>query len=172
MRRAGLLRGHTALEADVRPTLLGVVTLMFLLLFFLLTTSSGMRLGVIDLRLGSPADLAPLPHAGLVKDVGVRLRGGTATLTFEVATTDISASSTAVEQRVVEVPARPDGGVDVAALLDAMVRVHAIDPSQEHARLDPDDAASVETIFNVMDTLRGPSQAPLFPKLTLTGDGA
>lgn len=171
MKRAGLLRAWTPMEADVRPTLLGVVTLMFLLLFFLLTTSSGMRLGVIELRLGSPADLAPLPHTGLVKDLEVRLRGSALTLVFQVATTDISASATSVEERTVEVAPLTDGRPDLAGLLAAVEEVHGIDPSQTHARLDPDDAASVDTLFAVMDVLRGTAEAPMFPKVTLTGAG-
>lgn len=171
MKRPGLLRPWVATEADVRPTLLGVVTLMFLLLFFLLTTSSGMRLGVIDLRLGSAADLAPLPHSGLVKDVRVALRGADVTLAFDVATTDIAAASTTVERRTVEVPAK-DGRVDLDALLAAVTEVHRIDPSQTRARLDPDDGASVDTLFAVMDVVRGTEQAPLFPKVTLSGDAS
>lgn len=171
MKRPGLLRPWVPTEADVRPTLLGVVTLMFLLLFFLLTTSSGQRLGVIDLRLGSAADLAPLPHSGLVKDVRVTLRGAQVTLSFDIATTDIAAAATSVERRTVEVP--PQGGrVDLEALLAAVDEVHRIDPSQTRARLDPDDAASVETLFAVMDVVRGTEEAPRFPKVTLSGESS
>ncbi|MDP2315137.1 MAG: hypothetical protein Q8P41_19715 [Pseudomonadota bacterium] len=152
----------------MRPTLLGVVTLMFLLLFFLLTTSSGQRLGVLDLRLGSPSDLAPLPHAGLVKDIAVTLRGPALTVTYTVQSTDIAAASTSVEQRVKELPAR-EGRPDLAALLAALEEVHDVDPSQERARFDPDDATSAETVIAVMDVIHGPQGSPLFPKIALSG---
>ena len=59
-----LFRQREAEEADVRPTLLGVVTLLFLLLFFLLSTSSGQRLGVVDLRLAAPGEAPPCRTAG------------------------------------------------------------------------------------------------------------
>lgn len=172
MRRRLFAGGHAA-EADVRPTLLGVVTLMFLLLFFLLTTSSGQRLGVLDLRLGSPSDLAPLPHAGLVKDVAVTLRGQGLTLTYTVQSTDIAAAATSVEQRTKELPAQRSEGQgerpDFAGLLAALQEVHDIDPSQERARFEPDDATPAETVIAVMDVIHGPTEAPLFPKIALSG---
>lgn len=168
MRRAQLYSRGPDPEADVRPTLLGVVTLMFLLLFFLLTTSTGQRLGVLDLRLGSPSDLAPLPHAGLVKDVAVALREHGLTLTYTVQSTDIASSATSVEQRTKQIPSlgeRPD----LAGLLAALQDVHDIDPSQERARFEPDDVATAETVIAVMDVIHGPSDAPLFPKIALSG---
>ncbi len=171
MSRRGLFgrsAGEPAAEADVRPTLLGVVTLMFLLLFFLLTTSSGQRLGVLDLRLGSPSDLAPLPHAGLVKDVAVTLSGSTLTVVYTLQSTDISAASTTVEQRQKDLPGVA-GRPDLAGLLAALEELHAIDPSQERASLAPDDAVTPETIIAVMDVLHGPEAAPLFSKIALTG---
>jgi hypothetical protein len=171
--RRRLFTGGPTPEADVRPTLLGVVTLMFLLLFFLLTTSSGVRLGVLDLRLGSPSDLAPLPHAGLVKDVAVTLREQGLTLSYTVQSTDISSSSTSVEKRTRELPARVVPGVgarpDLAGLLAALQEVHDIDPSQERARFEPDDTATAETVIAVMDVIHGPTDTPLFPKIALSG---
>lgn len=169
-RRRALFRPAAEVEADVRPTLLGVVTLMFLLLFFLLSTSSGVRLGVLDLRLGSPADLAPLPHAGLVKDVRVGLSGAALTVTWEIQSTDIAAAATTVERRQRDLPG-VGGRPDLAGLLATLQTIKDIDRSQERARLDPDDAASTETIIAVMDVLRGPEGAPLYPKVTLAGAG-
>jgi hypothetical protein len=165
-----LFRNEGEVEADVRPTLLGVVTLMFLLLFFLLTTSSGQRLGVLDLRLGSPADLAPLPHAGLLKDLRVSLSGATLTVRSEIQSTDIAAAATSVERRENVLPPR-DGRPDFAALLVALDELHRLDPSQQRARFDPDDTATTDTIIAVMDVIRGPADSPLFPRVTLAGAG-
>ena len=158
-----------AAEADVRPTLLGIVTLLFLLLFFLLSTSTGQRLGVHNLRLGSPADLAPLPHTGLVQSVKITLTGGTAQIVFQVQTTDISASATSTETRTVTVPPASGGALDLVALDAALAGIHQIDPSQENASLDPDDAVLVDELFKAMDVIKGPAGSPYFPKLTLTG---
>ena len=169
MRGRRALGSEPATEADVRPTLLGVVTLLFLLLFFLLSTSTGQRLGVQSLRLGSPADLAPLPHTGLVQSVKVTISGGAAVILFQVQTTDISASATSVEQRTLTVPPKAGGGLDLVALDAALASVHSIDPTQEAAQLDPDDSTLVEDLFRAMDVIKGPPGVPYFPKVTLTG---
>ena len=167
MRR--LLSHRSDAEADVRPTLLGIVTLLFLLLFFLLTTSTGQRLAVIDLILGSATDPAPLPHTGLVQDVAVTMAGGSVTLTVQVQTTDISASSTAVETRTVAIPPAADGRVDLAALARAVAQVKGIDPAREAARLAPDDEVTTAELVRVMDVLRGTAADPAFPGLSLEG---
>lgn len=161
-----LFRREPEAEADVRPTLLGVVTLMFLLLFFLLATSSGQRLGVVDLRLAAPGEAPPLPHAGLVKSVVVTLEPTAARVEFEVATTDISSSADTRELRAIDVPAAGDG-VDLAALLAAMESIHRIDGSQDRAEVRPSPGVSTTTLLAVLDVVRGPTQAPLFPRVSL-----
>ncbi len=162
------LFGHAHVaEADVRPTLLGVVTLMFLLLFFLLTTSSGVRLGTVALRVAAPGELGGLPYSGLVQDVTVTLGpSGAATVVFAVQSTDIAAAATAVEQRTIEVPGA-DGRVDRAALLAAVERVHGIDRARTEARLLPHADTTAEELFAVMDVLRGTTEAPRFTKLAV-----
>lgn len=169
MTRRRLFVGGIEREADVRPTLLGVVTLLFLLLFFLLSTSTGQRLAAVHLRLGAPEDLAPLPHHGLVKEVRVALRSGAATVEIDVQTTDISASSVAVERRAIAVPALAGGEVDLVGLAEAVERVHGVDPTQDGVRLDPDDATTVESLLRVMDVLRGPAHSPRLTRVVLDG---
>ena len=83
-------------------------------------------------------------------------------------TADIAAAATSVERREQVIPARA-GGPDLAGLLLALQAVKDMDRSQERARLDPADDATTATIIAVMDVLRGPADAPLFPKLTLSG---
>ncbi len=151
----------------MRPTLLGVVTLMFLLLFFLLATSSGQRLGVVDLRLSRAGEAPPLPHAGLVKGVVVDLRRDGARVEFEVATTDIASSASTVELRAIDVPPRAGGEPDLAALLAAMETVHAVDRSQDRVTVRPGDDVSTELLLAALDVVRGPAQAPMFPRVSL-----
>lgn len=153
-------------EADVRPTLLGVVTLLFLLLFFLMSTSSGQRLGVVDLRLAAPGQAPPLPHSGLVKSVRVSLSERAAAVEFEVATTDIGASATTRELRRIEVPERGEA-LDGVALSEAMATVHAIDRSQEQAEVVPGPDVTTATLLSVIDIVRGPADAARFPKVSL-----
>jgi len=161
-----LFRDEALEEADVRPTLLGVVTLLFLLLFFLMSTTSGQRLGVVDLRLAAPGQAPPLPHSGLVKSVRVALAPTHVAVEFEVATTDISAASTARELRRIEVPAR-DGVLDLAALTTAIDTVHRIDPSQTQAEILPEAEVATATVLAAVDVVRGPAEAPFFPKVSL-----
>ncbi len=161
-----LFRQHPTEEADVRPTLLGVVTLLFLLLFFLLSTSSGQRLGVIDLRLAAPGEAPPLPHSGLVKSVRLAVAERTVTIEFEVATTDIAAASESRELRRIDVPAR-SGSLDGVALAEALGTIHSIDPGQLEAEVHPDDDVSTATLLDVLDAVRGPTAAPLFPRVSL-----
>lgn len=164
-----LFRRQNEAEADVRPTLLGVVTLLFLLLFFLLSTSSGQRLGVVDLRLAAAGEAPPLPHAGLVKSVQVSITTDGARIEFEVASTDIAAAATARELRAIDIARARDGasGPDIAALSAALERVHAIDGSQERAEVRPAPNLSTDVLLSVLDAVRGAPAAPLFPKLSL-----
>lgn len=163
-----LFRRQHAPEADVRPTLLGVVTLMFLLLFFLLSTSSGQRLGVLDLRLASPGEAPPLPHAGLVKSVRVHVATDGARIEFEVASTDIAAASTSRELRAIDVPkAAATPGPDPTALATALGTVHAIDASQQRAEVRPAPNVPTDVLLPVIDAVRGPPATPLFPKLSV-----
>lgn len=165
-RRRRLFSGAPTAEADVRPTLLGVVTLLFLLLFFLLGTSSGQKLAVIGLHVGSADGLAPLPHAGLVKSVRVEVRGdGEVTVRTEIQTTDISASSTTTEARTQPIPSR-NGGVDRGALETALAAVHDADPAQRKATVLPEDAVQTSALMSVMDAVRGP-ESTRFPEITL-----
>lgn len=162
--RRPLFRGEAPAEADVRPTLLGVVTLLFLLLFFLLATSSGQRLGTIALRFGSGAELAPLPHSGLLRSLRVEVAPGSILVLAEVATTDIAASSTTSERRSWEIP------TGRLAELDSIVtELHSLDPAQQRALIIPGDAVSTELLLGVLDVVRGPGAAPRFPLVSLSG---
>lgn len=159
-----LFRAEPAAEADVRPTLLGVVTLLFLLLFFLLTTSSGQRLGVIDLRLAQPGEAAPVPHAGLVKEVTVFLRDGSVHIEYAVQSTDIAAVATTTELRAVEIPDAA-GHLDRRALTEKLLNIHAIDPTQDRATIEPNDATETADLIAVLDAVRGAPGAPCFPNV-------
>ncbi len=167
MKRRLLSSSHSEEPADVRPTMLGIVTLLFLLLFFLLSTSTGQRLGVHTLKVSSTADLALLPHTGLLKKVTISIREGSTQVDFEVQSTDIAAAATSVERRQVLIPAAADGKVDLVLLDATMAQIHGMDPAQENASLAPDDRTSMDQLFRAMDIIKGPPATPYFPKLTL-----
>ncbi len=163
-----LFQGGPAPEADVRPTLLGSVSLCFMLLFFLLATSSGVRLGRVDFARATaePAAEARLPHTGPIDELVVALSpDGTATVRFRVQSTDVAAASTAVEHR--ELTTRTAS--DLAA---AMERLHALDPAQTRARILPDDDTTTAQLLAALDAVRGPTVAPRFPDVALEGAGS
>lgn len=165
-----LFRAAEAEGADVRPTLLGVVTLLFHLLFFLLATSSGVRLASIGLRLGSPSDLAPLPHAGLLQRVRVEVDGPAVVVRADVQSTDIAAAATSVEARRWELPAK-DGRPDLGGLVRLLDELHAIDRAQTRAEVAPTDSTSTEVLVGVLDAVRGSGAGARFPQVTLVGVG-
>lgn len=166
MRRRRLYAPTPAAEADVRPTLLGVVTLLFLLLFFLLGTSSGQKLAVIGLRSASAEGLAPLPHSGVLRSLRVEVAGnGDVIVRSDVQTTDISASATSTEARAQPVPAR-DGAVDSAALGAVLAALHDADPAQRRATVTPTDDVRTDALIRVLDTVRGPGNG-WFPEVSL-----
>ncbi len=173
MTRRALLKSELFPEADIRPTLLGIVTLLFLLLFFLLSTSTGQRLGVIDIKAAAAMEMASLPHTGLVKEVQVTLSGDMATVIADVQTTDIAAAATSTERRVIPVAPRDGGGPDLVALGAALAAIKEIDPTQEKIVLLPDQETPMHTVFSVMDTARGAgSGTVLYPQITLGGQGS
>ena len=172
MTRRRLYASDVYEEADVRPTLLGVVTLAFLLLFFLLTTSAGARLSTLALVAPESATGANLPHPGPVSDLRVALLpDGAAELRFRVQTTDIAAASTSREDRALRVEPR-GGRLDSDALSAAVARVHALDPAQTKAALVPDATTDTATLIAAMDALRGTSDAPRFAALSLAEEPA
>jgi hypothetical protein len=153
----------------VRPTLLGIVTLAFLLLFFLLATGTGWRWGAVPIRVSGQGAAAArgvegaLPaHRGPVRDARVLVvPDGTVEVRFQARTTDIAAASTTDEARVWTLPSvreRPDG----AALRVAIERLHALDPAQDHVALVPRESADSEEVMALLDILRGPDDAPTF----------
>jgi len=166
VRRRRLYAPTASAEADVRPTLLGVVTLLFLLLFFLLGTSSGQKLAVIGLRSASAEGLAPLPHSGLRRALRVEVTaGGDVVVRSEVQTTDISASATSTASRAQPIPAR-GGAVDRAGLGTVLAALHAADPAQRRATVTPTDDVRTDALISVLDTVRGPANA-WFPEVSL-----
>ncbi len=177
-RRRALGVGRAESVPDVRPTLLGVVTLSFLLLFFLLATGTGWRWGTVPLAVAGhgapPAEgvAGALPgHRGPVRDVRVAVQpDGTLDVRFQARTTDIAAASTTDEARAWTLPPSR-GRPDVAALRAAVDRLRGLDPAQDHVVLVPRDAADSEEVMSLLDVLRGPDDAPAFRDVAVEAGG-
>lgn len=168
MRAAARRREHapSGVHADLRPTLIAAVTLLFLLMSFLLTTTTGQRLGVLDLALAEAGDLAAVPSRGVLTGLEIRLDGADVRVRMEVASTDIAAASTATETREYAVPAA-GGALDVARLGAILADAKAMDPSAEAAQVLPSDATPTAAVVAVLDIVRGAPGQALFPRAEL-----
>lgn len=154
---------------DLRPGLLSVVGLLFLLLPFLLLTTSIQKLTGLDLQLaGSPGELAPLPP-GQVEAVEVHLRQHDLTLRSAVRTRDVTASQGDVTWSELELPSRPEGGMDLAALQEALVRIRALDSEHQRILVVPDDQVPTTRVVALVDAVRVRAGLPLYPEVVLGG---
>ncbi len=166
MRRRRMFQQNTEAEADIRPTLLGVVTLLFLLLFFLLGTTSGQKLAVIGLKAGAAEGLKPLPHSGVMKSLRLEIEaGGAVTVYADLQTTDIAASATTTEARVIRLP-QVAGEFDRVGINGALAGLHDLDPTQRRATVMPSDAVTTAELLGVLDLVRGVSDSR-FPEVVL-----
>jgi hypothetical protein len=153
-------------DADLRPTLIAAVTLLFLLMSFLLTTTAGQRLGVLDLELAEEGDVAAVPSRGVLSNLELRVDGSDVQVRMAIATTDIAAASTARETRAYAVPA-VSGRLDAGRLGAILAEAKAMDPSAESARIVPTDGTPAASVVAVLDTVRGTPGSPLFPRAEL-----
>lgn len=177
-RRRVLGVGRAETAPDVRPTLLGVVTLSFLLLFFLLATGTGWRWGAVPVAIagqgtrGAEVVEGAMPaHRGAVRDVRIAVQpDGTVAVRFLARTTDIAAASTADEARAWSLPPAA-GGPDTAALRVAVGRLRDLDPAQEHVVLVPREASDSGEVMSLVDVLRGPDDAPAFRAVAVETGG-
>ncbi len=140
---------------------------MFLLLPFLLLTTSVQKLVGLDLRIPSSGDLPPeLP--GAVEDLTVRATGKELTVQASVRKSDVGANIGETEARVVEVAA--DGeALDLAGLQAALRTFKRLDPERTRLLLVPADEVPGRDVVLLMDAVRADGQGELFPEVALGG---
>ncbi len=140
---------------------------MFLLLPFLLLTTSVQKLVGLDLRIPSSGDLPPeLP--GAVEDLTVRAEGKTLTVQASVRKSDVGANIGETEARVVEVD--PAGeALDLAGLQAALRTFKRLDPERTRVLLIPGDAVPGRDVVLLMDAVRADRDGELFPEVALGG---
>ena len=153
---------------DVRPALLSIVGLMFLLMPFLLLTTSVQKLVGIELHVPPAAATLPPDPAGVVEDLVVNVVGEDLEVSASVRRTDVGADAGDVQVRVVELP-RTDEGLDLAGLQTALRQLKAIDPERRKVLLAPDDAVPGAHVVHLMDALRSDASGELFPEVALGG---
>ena len=140
---------------------------MFLLLPFLLLTTSVQKLVGLDLRIPSSGDLPPeLP--GAVEDLTVRVTAKDALVQAQVRKSDVGANIGETETREVEVPATGEA-LDLAGLQAALRSFKRLDPERTRVLLVPDDSVPGRDVVLLMDALRGDADGELFPEVALGG---
>ena len=153
---------------DVRPALLSVVALMFLLLPFLLLTTSVQKLVGLDLHVPPASSEIPPDPAGTVEDLRVQVTGKKLVVSAKVRKTDVGASEGDVHERLVELPP-VDDGLDLAGLQDALRSFKRLDPERAKVLLEPDDAVPGKDVVFLMDAVRADGTGELFPEVALGG---
>ena len=153
---------------DLRPGLLSVVGLLFLLLPFLLLTTSIQKLTGLDLQLtGSTGELAPLPP-GQVEALEVHLSAHALKLRSALRTRDVTASQGDVTWSETDLPP-VDGAMDLAGLQGALLRLRVLDPEHDRVLVVPDDQVPTSRVVALVDAVRFRSGQPLFPEVVLGG---
>ncbi len=153
---------------DLRPGLLSVVGLLFMLLPFLLLTTSIQKLTGLDLALAaSPGELAPLPP-GQLEAVEVHLHGQRLVLRSALRTRDVTASQGDVTWSEAELPPVA-GAMDLEGLQDALQRLRSLDPDHSRALVVPADDIPTSRVVALVDAVGSQGGVALFPDVVLGG---
>lgn len=144
---------------------------MFLLMPFLLLTTSVQKLVGLDLHVPPAAATLPPDPAGIVEDLVVDVLGEDLRVSASVRRTDVGADAGDVQQRVVELPGTEDG-LDLAGLQLALRQLKSVDPDRDAVLLAPDDGVPGGDVVHLMDALRSDAHGELFPEVALGGQAA
>ena len=155
--------------ADSRPALLSIIGLLFLLLPFLLFTTSPQQLAALGIRLPSPGDSAPAVHMGPVQDLIVTATDTVVVISASIQRQDVRATVGDVEQWSREI-ALVEGEIDLSALQGALRQIKSQDPARETITVAPADSTPTGALVDLMDALRGDQEGPLFSNVALAGD--
>ena len=163
-----LRQGRPPSTPDLRPGLLSGVGLLFLLLPFLLLTTSIQKLTGLDLQLaGSAGELAPLPP-GQIEAIEVHLLDHGLRLRSAVRTRDVTASQGDITWSEVALPSKADS-MDLTGLQEALLRLRNLDPDHQRVLVVPDDAVPTSRVVALVDAVRARSGQPLYPEVVLGG---
>ena len=152
-------------EADARPALMSVISLMVLLLPMLVATTSAQRLAGLPLGVPGPADELPPESPGPVEDVTVRAEGGGYRLEARVRRADVRASAGEVELRSWAL-------ADLPALQAALADLKRRDPARDRITLIPSPTTTTAELVRWMDGVRHGPDGVLYPKVVLQPAGA
>jgi len=159
------LSTYAPATTDTRPSMLAVIALLFLLLPFLLLTTSIQRLAGLELGLAKSGELGPTA-AGTVESVDVYIDGDTLIVRAAVRTTDVTANEG--DTRLLETQLEPTAdGIDLAGLQTTLRRFKGLDEEQERAVLHPTPDTDTARIVALLDATRSDANGPLFREVVL-----
>lgn len=153
-------------EPDLRPALLSLVCLLFILLPTLLITTSLQRLSALAVALSGRDNASASVEPGIIEDIEVQVEGETILLRTALRTLDIRAMTGERTWNELLLPPL-DGRPDWLALRQSLQEFHRMDPSRRSIRLVPDAMTSTSTLTSLMDVVRASPEGPLFDQIEL-----
>ncbi|MEY3212607.1 MAG: Biopolymer transport protein ExbD/TolR [Pseudomonadota bacterium] len=139
---------------------------MFLLLPFLLLTTSTQRLVGLTLSLPELGGLLPPEPPGRVERVEIEARPEGLRVLAQVRRADVITSAGDTQAFAVSLPSQ-GGEADLAGLQAQLRALKALDTTRRKLTLRPSDALPGQTVVALMDAARADAQGELFPELSL-----
>jgi len=146
-------------------SLLAVVSLLFLLLPFLLLTTSAQKLVGLDMKLPAHGDL-PRADDRVLVDLVVRVTPQSLEVRAQLQRTDVRASIDAVEDSRLELSDLNDVP-DLRELQVALRSLKRLAPDRNRIRLEPTDEVTTSRVVMVMDAVRLDKEGALFSEVAL-----
>ncbi len=167
MRR--LLAPARASDPDLRPGLLSIACLLFILLPCLLLTTSLYKLTSLPFRLGGGEGGGEPEVPGVVSGLEVLVDPDGLVLRAALRTRDANAGAEDVVWNETPLPHR-DGAPDTVGLQARLGALRRLDAAWKRVTVRPDDRVSTDDLVLVMDALREGPEGVLAEEILL-GDG-
>jgi hypothetical protein len=152
-------------EPDLRPGLLSLVCLLFILLPTLLITTSLQRLTALGVSLAGTEEGAD-PSPGSIRDLEVLVGADALLVRAEIRTLDVRAEALSGawnETRIPHVDTRPD----IATLRARLEDLARLDPERKALRIVPHAETPTSTLLLLMDAARLSPHGRLYPDIEL-----
>ncbi len=146
--------------------MLAVASLLFLLLPFLLLTTSAQKLVGLDMKLAATGQLEAM--GGDVEELVVQLAPTALHVIASLSKTDVRATADEREQHETKL-ADDENGLDLRGLQEVLRSIKRLSPDRARIRIVPADDVTVQRVVYVMDAVRSDATGPLFPEVALGG---
>ncbi len=140
---------------------------MFLLLPFLLLTTSANKLVGLELTLPAEGGAIPPPARGVLEDLTVQIAGSDLKIQAALRRMDVRSQLGETERREIVLPTA-SGAMDLAGLQSALRDLKGLDPDRERVMVAPADGVPARRVVLVMDAVRADTRGALFPEVVLS----